>query len=48
MRYRWTDACGQEKRAKTKASMKYEMEVTSMPGKKKKPEKKKPEGKREY
>jgi len=28
--------------------MKYEREVTNMPGKKKKPEKKKPEEKREY
>jgi len=28
--------------------MKYEREVTNMPGKKKKPEKKKPEEKKEY
>ena len=52
MRYKWTDACGQEKRAKAKALMKYEREVTNMPEKKKpeqkKPEKKKTEEKREY
>ncbi|MDH5374517.1 MAG: hypothetical protein OEZ21_01335 [Candidatus Bathyarchaeota archaeon] len=47
MHYKWTDACGQEKRAKAKALMKYEREVTNVPGKKK-PEKKKPEEKREY
>ena len=47
MRYKWTDACGQEKRAKEKALMKYQREVTNMPEKKKKPEKKKPEEKRE-
>ena len=47
VRYKWTDACGQEKRAKAKALMKYEREVTNVPGKKK-PEKKKPEEKREY
>ncbi|MDH5690815.1 MAG: hypothetical protein OEY81_05250 [Candidatus Bathyarchaeota archaeon] len=48
MRYKWTDACGQEKKAKAKALMKYEREVTNMPEKKKKPEKKKPEEKRKY
>jgi hypothetical protein len=36
------DARGQENRAKAKALMKYEREVTSMPEKKKKPEEKKP------
>jgi len=46
--YRCTDACGQEKRAKAKALMKYEREVTNMPEKKKKPEKKKAQEKREY
>ena len=46
MRYKWTDACGQEKRAKAKALMKYEREVTNMP-EKKKPEKKPEKKKRE-
>jgi len=45
VRYRWTDSCGQEKRAKAKALITYEREVTNMP-EKKKPEKKKPEEKR--
>jgi len=42
VRYKWTDARGQENRAKAKALMKYEREVTSMPEKKKPEEKKKP------